>query len=268
MSFHPLDHDAASARVGSASRDDPASRIVRRIPRGLFVAGTDTGAGKTQVAAALARLLVERDQIVRPRKPVESGCRRHGGRLLPADAQTLQAAARSNDTLEQICPYPLEAALSPERAAALSGVRVSLDDLCSACLAGLEEADFLLIEGAGGFYSPLAQGVLNADLAAALPLPVLLVVADRLGTIGHTLMAVEAIKRRGLSLAGVVLNRIDLPGDPRMDNATDLSRWLGRPVIVTERFDSGAVDPGWTALQPSLAPLADRLILGCRPSTF
>ncbi len=53
-----------------------------------------------------------------------------------------------------------------------------------------------------------------------------------------------------------------------MDNATDLSRWLGRPVIVTERFDSGAVDPGWTALTPSLAPLADRLVLGARPNKF
>jgi len=255
-----------SARIGNASLDYPASRMPRRIPRGLFVTGTDTGAGKTQVAAALARLLVERNQAVRPRKPVESGCRRHGGHLLPEDARTLQAAARTDDTLEQICPYPLEAALSPERAGALSGIRLSLDDLRTACLAGLQEADFLLVEGAGGFYSPLAQGVLNVDLAAALPLPILLVASDRLGTIGHTLLTVEAIKRRGLALAGVVLNRIDLPGDPRMDNAADLSRWLGRPVIVTERFGSGSAEPGWMTLAPSLAPLADRLALGSRPN--
>ena len=119
-----------------------------------------------------------------------------------------------------------------------------------------------MVEGAGGFYSPLASGALNADLAAALSLPVLLVAADRLGTIGHTLMTVDAIKRRGLTLAGVVLNRLDPYGDPLMDNATDLSRWLGQPVIVTDRFDAGTVDPGWMMLCPALAALADRLATG------
>jgi dethiobiotin synthetase len=223
------------------------------------VTGADTGVGKTQIAAALARLLAERNLIVRPRKPVESGCRREGRRLVPEDARTLQTASRTDDPLERVCPYPLEPALSPERAAALAGVRITLDDMRAACLEGVSGTDFLLVEGAGGFYSPLAPGVLNADLAAALSLPVLLAAADRLGAIGHTLLTVEAIERRGLVLAGVVLNRIEPPSDPRMDNAADLSRWLGRPVIVTGRFDAGAVDPGWTMLRPALAPLADRL---------
>jgi len=234
-----------------------------RIPRGLFVTGTDTGVGKTQVAAVLARLLVNRNQTVRPRKPVESGCpRQQDGDLLAQDARTLWAAAGTDDAPERICPYPLEAPISPERALASAGIRLSLDDLRAACLTGLQESDFLLVEGAGGFYSPLAPGVLNADLVAALRLPVLLVTADRLGTIGQTLLAVEAIERRGLVLAGVVLNQIAAAGDPRMDNAADLSRWLDRPVIVTERFDPDSADPGWMTLAPALAPLADRLALG------
>lgn len=95
--------------------------MANQIPYGLFVTGTDTGIGKTQVAAALARLLAERNLIVRPRKPVESGFRRRkGDRLVPMDAGTLQAAALTDDPLARICPYPLEPALSPERAAALS----------------------------------------------------------------------------------------------------------------------------------------------------
>ncbi len=114
----------------------------------------------------------------------------------------------------------------------------------------------VLVEGAGGFYSPLAPGVLNADLAAALPLPVLLVAADRLGAISHTLLTVEAIKRRGLALVGVVLNQVDPASDPRMNNPADLSRWLGRPVIVTGRFDMGAANPGW--MMPCPAPFATR----------
>jgi dethiobiotin synthetase len=134
-----------------------------------------------------------------------------------------------------------------------------LDEVRTACLQGIAETDFLLVEGAGGFYSPLASDVINADLAASLSLPVLLITADRLGCIGHTLMAVEAIKRRGLTLAGVLLNRVENPGDPRMNNAADLSRWLGEPVIVTSRFDNNTTVPGWMQLCPALAALADRL---------
>lgn len=238
----------------------------RRIPRGLFVTGTDTGVGKTLIAAALAHLLAERKLIVRPRKPVESGCRPEGDHLVPEDARALQAASRTNEALERICPYPLEPPLSPERAATLAGMRVGLDDLKAACLNGVAETDFLLVEGAGGFYSPLAPGVLNADLAAALPLPVLLVAADRLGAISHTLLTVEAIKRRGLALVGVVLNQVDPASDPRMNNPADLSRWLGRPVIMTGRFAMGAANPGWMMLRPALASLADRLAADFRPT--
>ncbi len=236
--------------------------MANQIPYGLFVTGTDTSVGKTQIAAALARLLAERNLIVRPRKPVESGCRREGGRLMPEDARTLQAAARTDDPLELVCPYSMEPALSPERAAVLSGTTLTLDDVQAACLKGVAETDFLLVEGAGGFYSPLAPGALNACLAVALSLPVLLVAADRLGAIGHTLMAVEAIRQHGLTLAGVVLNRLDPHGDPLMDNATDLSRWLGQPVIVTDRFEASTTDPGWVMLCPVLSALADRLAAG------
>ena len=240
--------------------------MARRVPLGLFVTGTDTGVGKTQIAAALADLLAERNQIVRPRKPVESGCRPEGDHLAPEDARALQAASRTDEALERICPYPLEPPLSPERAATLAGMRVGLDDLKAACLNGVAETDFLLVEGAGGFYSPLVPGVLNADLAAALPLPVLLVAEDRLGIINHTLLTVEAIKRRGLALVGVVLNHLDPARDPRMNNSADLSRWLGRPVIVTGRFEMGVANSGWMMLRPALAPLADRLANGFRPA--
>jgi dethiobiotin synthetase len=124
------------------------------------------------------------------------------------------------------------------------------------------ETDFLLVEGAGGFYSPLAAGVLNADLAVALSLPVLLVTADRLGTIGHTLLAVEAIKRRGLTLAGVVLNQVAPAVDPQMDNAAELSRWLGEPVLVSGHFEAGRTKTELILVNSVLANLADRLAGG------
>lgn len=236
--------------------------MVRSIPFGLFVTGTDTDVGKTQITAALARLLNERNVIVPPRKPVESGCRLDDADLIPADAITLQSAAKSDELLISICPYRFESALSPELAAALVGVSLTLDEVCAACRQGVTETDFLLVEGAGGFYSPLASGVLNADLAVALSLPVLLVAADCLGTIGHTLLAVEAIKRRGLTLAGVVLNQVTPAVDPQMDNAAELSRWLGEPVMVTGHFETDSTTTELILVNSVLANLADRLAGG------
>ncbi|MHB1271950.1 MAG: dethiobiotin synthase [Rhodanobacter sp.] len=226
--------------------------------RGVFITGTDTGVGKTYVGTALAYLLTQRGMQVCPRKPVESGCLREGNRLLPPDATSLHEASRSHEPLERVCPYRLEAPLSPERAAALEGLPLSLERLVNACKAGVAKDDFLLIEGAGGFCSPLASDGLNADLALALDLPVLLVAADWLGAIHQVLVTAEAIDRRGLALAGVVLNRVAPAPDTRMDNAADLARWLGREVIAVPHWCTQGPS-AWREIAPFLTGLADRL---------
>lgn len=227
--------------------------------RGLFVTGTDTGVGKTRITAILAHLLNDRGIVVRPRKPVESGCLSFEGRLVPADATVLQTAAASHDLLTQICPYRFELALSPERAAALTDKKLMLEDVADACRQGVTSSEFLLVEGAGGFYSPLASGALNADLADALSLPVLLVTSDRLGAINQTLLVVEAINRRGLKLAGVVLNQVAADIDPLMNNAAELSRWLDEPVMVTPYYDANSANPVWLSPCPALIDWVDRL---------
>ncbi len=236
--------------------------MVKLTQRGLFVTGTDTGVGKTRISAILAHLLNNRGMIVRPRKPVESGCLRGEGGLFPADAAILQAAAGSNELLAQICPYRFESALSPERAAALADKNLTLEDVAAVCCQGVATSDFLLVEGAGGFYSPLASGVLNADLADALSLPVLLITSDRLGAINQTLLAVEAIKRRGLSLAGVILNQVAADFDPKMDNAAELSRWLDEPVVATPYYQADSAEPVWLSPCPVLTNWVDRLVGG------
>lgn len=200
--------------------------------RGLFITGTDTGVGKTFVGTRLAALLLRRGIRLRPRKPVESGCPRLDGVLQPLDAAAYHAAVGGAEPLQRICRYRFEAALAPERAAALAGQDLCLADLVAACLDAVEVEDFLLAEGAGGFCSPIAADGLNADLAVALGLPVLLVTVDRLGAIHQVLVAAEAITRRGLDLVGVVLNRLTPEHDPRLDNAADLRRWLGPGVLI------------------------------------
>jgi dethiobiotin synthetase len=226
---------------------------------GVFITGTDTGVGKTWIGTALAYCLaVKYGLVVRPRKPVESGCLSNAGKLLPSDAAALQAAANASEPLEQVCPYRLQAALSPERAALLEGVEIDLGKLAAACVNGISQGDFLLVEGAGGFFSPLAAGVLNADLAAILRLPVLLVAADRLGAINHTLLTLQAIEQRGLTLAGLILNQPARFVEEKMDNAADLERWSGRSVTVVPHWAGNA--PVWSQTANFLEEIAKGLV--------
>lgn len=236
---------------------------------GIFITGTDTGVGKTQIGTFIARLLTERDICVRPRKPVESGCPMGPDGLIPLDALALKQAARNSEPLHDICRYRFSAPVSPERAAMLESSILDLGMLYRACLAGVGEDDFLVVEGAGGFYSPLARGALNADLASALGLPVLLVASDKLGTINHTLLTIEAIQMRGLPLAGVVLNQMESQTDARMNNARDLERRLQWPVTrISYKPHPGSTL--WPSETGALSRLVDAWLTGaslCEPGT-
>jgi len=230
--------------------------------RGLFVTATDTGVGKTSLGVAIVGHLTARGEVVRPRKPLESGCAcDERGHLLPSDAQLLRQAAGGREDLIRVCPWALTAPISPERAATLVGLHLTLDDLTAACRVGVERGDFLWVEGAGGFLSPLAPGVRNAELAAALGLPVVLVVADRLGCLNHALLTVEAITARGLYLAAVVLNRCGAAPVPEMDNAIDLSRWLGRIIYCLPELPATEQPLG-----PRLQSLLDPALLAALDS--
>lgn len=198
---------------------------------GVFITGTDTGVGKTFIGTHLARTLTAQGITVIPRKPIESGCALVDGELVPEDAMLLQQASQYEGSLSEICPYRFEPPISPVRAAHLANKVLTTDQLVKNCMEGKDDG-FLLVEGAGGFYSPLSEDGLNADLATALQLPVLLVTRDVLGALNQVLLNVEAIKVRGLHLVGVVLNQTDDSHDQRMDNAEDLRDMLNVPVFV------------------------------------
>ncbi len=214
--------------------------------QGVFITGTNTGVGKTHIGTGIARALHQQNIRVIPRKPIESGCAMIDGELVPHDAQALKEAAHYSGPLAEVCPYRFEPPISPVRAAHLANKVLTTEQLVNNCLHGSENG-FVLVEGAGGFYSPLSEDGLNADLAVALQLPVLLVAADALGVLNQVLLNIEAIKMRGLTLAGVVLNRIQPEHDPRMDNAADLREHLGKPV-----FSVGHQCEGIAQLPPAL----------------
>ncbi len=198
--------------------------------QGIFITGTGTEVGKTFVGVEIARQLSQRKINVIPRKPIESGCIKQGAELIPQDATALKAAANYPGALSEVCPYRFKPPISPVRAAHLVNKILTTEQLVNICLQG-SEAGFVLIEGAGGFYSPLAENGLNADLAMALQLPVLLVAEDKLGALNQVLLNAEVIQMRGLQLAGVVLNAVDNNQNEHMDNAADLRERLDCPVF-------------------------------------
>lgn len=196
--------------------------------RGVFVTATDTGVGKTWVGRQVIGALRTHGLDVVARKPVESGW--NAVDMTTTDAWQLGQAA-GNDPA-QVCPYHFHAPLSPPRAAALEGVTLNIATLQQACWAGVTGQQYLLVEGAGGFYSPLAADGLNADLAVALGLPVLLVTEDRVGCLSPVLLSLEAAQRRGLQIAGIALNRRN-PPPFGMDNAADLQAFTTIPLWQT-----------------------------------
>lgn len=201
--------------------------------QGVFITGTNTDVGKTFIGVEIARRLNQRGINVIPRKPIESGClRQDDGELLPHDALALKEASQYDGNLSDVCPYRFEPPISPVRAAHLADKVLTTEQLVSICLCGSEKG-FTLIEGAGGFYSPLAENGLNADLAMALQLPVLLIADDKLGVLSQVLLNVEAIHMRGLPLAGVVLNTLNETNNDYMNNTADLRERLDCPVYTS-----------------------------------
>jgi len=198
--------------------------------QGVFITGTGTDVGKTFVGVEIARQLTQRKIKVIPRKPIESGCLKQDGELIPQDASALKKAADYPGPLSDVCPYRFEPPISPVRAAHLANKIVTTEQLINICRQGSEHG-FVLVEGAGGFYSPLAEDGLNADLAVALQLPILLIAEDKLGALNQVLLSAEAIQMRGLQLAGVVLNALDNDQNEHMDNAADLRERLDCPVF-------------------------------------
>ena len=198
--------------------------------QGVFITGTDTGVGKTRIGVLLAKALYKKNIRVIPRKPVESGCKTMSGALIPADALALKQAAHYEGELREVCRYRFAAPVSPLRAANISNTALTTEQLVKACRHEDEEG-FTLVEGAGGFYSPISEDGLNSDLAMALKLPVLLVAEDKLGALNQVLLNMEALDMCGLDLVGVVLNNLDNNRDRHMDNAADLRARLDCAVF-------------------------------------
>ncbi|HWI40120.1 MAG TPA: dethiobiotin synthase [Verrucomicrobiae bacterium] len=174
--------------------------------RGIFITGTDTGVGKTAVAAVLAALAAEQGLKTGVMKPVTSGCEQVDGVMRSADADLLVAASGCAAPYDTVAPYRLAAPVAPSVAASREGVHIDFATILERYRELAATHDYVVVEGAGGLMVPLAGGLLVADLAKALELPLLVVARPGLGTVNHTLLTCFCAQQLGLQVRGAVIN--------------------------------------------------------------
>ena len=199
--------------------------------KGIFVTGTDTGVGKTIVAATLALVLRMKGLNVGVMKPVTSGCREEEGRLISDDAELLCKAAGVTCN-EDVAPYLLREPIAPAEAAKLDGVRIDFSHI-KACYERLAAVhDVVIVEGAGGLMVPLVGGLLVADLVRELDLPLLVVARPDLGTINHTVLTCLCAQQAVIKVAGVIVNNYpELPGLAEKSAPHHIGSLCGAPVL-------------------------------------
>jgi 8-amino-7-oxononanoate synthase len=263
--LRPGGHRGAGHRTRAAGHTSGAAPAVdRRIlaAGGVFVTGTDTGVGKTVVAASIARALSDAGLRVAALKPAQTGT------PSGTDDMAFVISAGGVDPSLTRTPYRLAAPLAPAVAAELEGTPVDPAEIHAAFGSLRQAAAVVVVEGAGGLLVPVADGITMGGLAAGMDLPVVVVARPGLGTLNHTSLTVAAARSLGLTVLGIVLSAF--PGEPGLAEATNpgmLERLTGAPLLgclpVVEGLDVDAGLTGWCFdpaawLGPSLGGRFDR----------
>ncbi|MFA6568735.1 MAG: dethiobiotin synthase [Victivallales bacterium] len=211
----------------------------------FFITGTGTGVGKTIVTAGLAGLFLSRGRNVSVMKPVQTGtCE-----SVP-DLETIKAIVPGITPIPKRLanPYSLSLPASPLLAAKSENRRINPNTILKAFkeASSRPDLDVLLVEGAGGLLVPLTDKFLMIDLISEMDIPAILVSTAGLGTVNHTLLSIEAMKKRNLKIAGIVINRMPRnPGVVEKDNVRTIERLGGVPVMAAIReFDFLGMNTG------------------------
>jgi len=224
---------------------------------GVFVTAIDTGAGKTVVSVGLVEALRATGQTVAVMKPVASGCELTAQGLRNDDAQRLMQASASSVPYRMVNPYAFEAPVAPHIAAQSEGVEINIAVIESAFTQLQKTADSVVVEGVGGWLVPVNATQTMADVAKALDLPVVLVVAVRLGCLNHALLTAEAIRHSGLVLCGWVANRLDRECSRTEENIVALGERLDAPLLADLPLESDEEALLTLARRIDVSPLQD-----------
>jgi dethiobiotin synthetase len=206
----------------------------------VFIVGTDTEVGKTYQACKLVRHMVQSGLCVGVYKPAASGINENQ----MSDPQLLREATGQDWPLERVCPQQFAAAVAPPVAAELEGRRIDDDLLLSGVDWWQDRCDALIVEGAGGLMSPISASSTVLDLAQRLGFPLILVAANKLGVVNHTLLSLQAARHRQLQVLGIVLNRIpttDSQDESMPTNANLIGQFASSERIVDSIVDLAAL---------------------------
>lgn len=208
--------------------------------RGVFIAGTDTGVGKTVVAGLLARSLHLKGVNVGVMKPVACGCEvEASGELRSEDSEFLMRAAQCDDAIELVTPIMLRDPLAPPSAARNAGMAIDRQRILGAWATLQSRHHVMIVEGCGGWMVPLDEEWLMSDLAKAFGLPAVIVARTALGTINHTLLTVHHIRTTGMEIAGLYFNE-PVPGvdtKTRESSMEEILKWTGLRQLGFQPYD-------------------------------
>ncbi len=198
---------------------------------GFFITGTDTGCGKTEITLGLMQRLQNHGKIVLGMKPVASGAANTAEGLRNEDATRILAQGSIPVPYSTLNPYVYEPPIAPHLAAEQAGEKIDLGVISNHYMSLLAQADYVIIEGAGGWRVPFNREQSVADLVQMLNLPVILVVGLRLGCINHALLSVESILASGARLAGWVANVVEPDMLSRDENIATLRAAISVPCL-------------------------------------
>ena len=199
---------------------------------GIFVTGTDTDVGKTYISEALIKHFCRQGFQTVGMKPIAAGAEIENGRLLNADVKAIVSASNVDAPIDQINPYVFAPAIAPHIAAQQAGIEIAIEPIMSAFKVLQQQADVIVVEGAGGFLVPINETLTMGDLAKALDVGVVLVVGVRLGCISHALLTVQSIEAKGLHLIGWVANRIEANMPAIEENIATLKAMIKAPCVA------------------------------------
>lgn len=201
--------------------------------KGIFITGTDTGIGKTYFTLACIRALQASNIKTTAMKPIASDAEMVDGKLRNDDAVLIQQALNYSVAYDLINPYVFALPVSPHIAAKQVGVEIDLQFIQKKYAQLADSAEFSIVEGIGGWLTPISARQTVADLASVINLPIILVVGIRLGCLNHAMLTVQSIAQSGLKLQGWVANCIDPNANFIQEQIHSIASFIGMAPCST-----------------------------------